>query len=222
MGIMRGLKEMDAIINRPEYDSDRPKVRWLKLEDGQSVKIRFANELDEDSPNFDGTRSVAIVVKEHTNPKDYKRKAVDTMDTEGRDWAEEMHRQDPKAGWQARFRFYVNVLVDDGMEAPYMAVWSQGVGKQSAFNSIKEYALDTGSISNRTWRLKRVGTGVNTSYVLLPGDPDTEPFNWSNAPETFDLEKSAVRHVPYAEQERFYLGFDTPTTTGSTTTNIDW
>ena len=108
------------------------------------------------------------------------------------------------------------------MEDPYMAVWSQGVGKQSAFNSIKEYALDTGSISNRTWRLKRVGTGVNTSYVLLPGDPDTEPFNWSNAPETFDLEKSAVRHVPYAEQERFYLGFDTPTTTGSTTTNIDW
>jgi len=222
MGIMRGLKEMDAVINRPDYDSDRPKVRWLKLEDGQSVKIRFANELDEDSPNFDSTRGVAIVVKEHTNPKDYKRKAVDTMDSEGRDWAEEMHRQDPKAGWGARFRFYINVLVEDGMEDPYMAVWSQGVGKQSAFNSIKEYALDTGSISNRTWRLKRVGTGVNTSYVLLPGDPDTEPFNWSNAPETFDLEKSAVRHVPYAEQERFYLGFDTPTTTGSTTTNIDW
>lgn len=199
-------------------DSNGAKVRWLKVEDGQSVKVRFVNELDEDSPNYNADRGLAVIVKEHQNPKDYRRKAVDTMDTEGRDWAEEMHRKDPKAGWGGRFRFYVNVLVDDGIEEPYMAIWSQGVGKQSAFNTVKEYFLETGSISNLTWKLKRQGTGTDTTYVLLPTVPDTEPFNWSGH-EPIPLEM-AVRNVPYAEQEAFYLGFDGPSSGNST--NIDW
>ena len=60
----------------------------------------------------------------------------------------EMARKEPKSGWRARLRFYTNVLVDDGTEDPYVAVWSQGISKQSAFNTIREYALETGSISN--------------------------------------------------------------------------
>ena len=114
MSIMKGLKAMDQALSGQRSsggDSGATKVRWLKLDDGQSVRIRFVEELDEDSKGYDESRGLAIVVKEHTNPKDYKRKAVCTMDSEGRDWAEEMHRKDPKAGWAGRFRFYVNVLV---------------------------------------------------------------------------------------------------------------
>jgi hypothetical protein len=221
MGIIKGLKEMEKVLDKTPRSSDAqgPRVRWLKLEDGQSVKVRFVNELDEDSPSYDADRGLAIIVKEHTNPKDYRRKAVDTMDTEGRDWAEEMHRKDPKAGWQGRFRFYINVLVDDGIEEPYMAIWSQGVGKQSAFNTVKEYFLETGSISNLNWKLKRQGTGTDTTYVLLPTAPDTEPFDWSSY-EPIPLEM-AVRNVPYAEQEAFYLGYDNPSSSSSAT-NIEW
>jgi hypothetical protein len=219
MSIIKGLKEMEKAIGKSRpVDGGGAKVRWLKLEDGQSVKVRFVNELDEDSPNYSEERGLAMIVKEHTNPKDYRRKAVDTMDTEGRDWAEEMHRKDPKAGWGGRFRFYVNLLVDDGIEEPYMAIWSQGVGKQSAFNTVKEYFLETGSVSNLTWKLKRQGTGTDTTYVLLPTAPDTEPFDWSPY-EMIPLE-SAIRKVPYAEQESFYLGFDSPGS--SNTTNIEW
>lgn len=219
MSIIKGIKEMEKALEKTKpMDTQGQKVRWVKLEDGQSIKVRFVNELDEDSPHYGEDRGLAIIVKEHTNPKDYRRKAVDTMDTEGRDWAEEMHRKDPKAGWGGRFRFYINVLVDDGIEDPYVAVWSQGVGKQSAFNTLKEYALDTGSISNRVWRMKRQGTGTDTTYILLPGDADTEKFDWKGV-EPFNLEK-VVRHVPYAEQESFYLGFDTPGSNSST--NIDW
>jgi hypothetical protein len=220
MSIIKGLKAMEQAIDKPKLsaESGGVKVRWLKMEDGQSVKVRFINELDEDSPSFSDDRGLAIIVKEHTNPKDYRRKAVDTMDTEGRDWAEEMHRKDPKAGWGARFRFYVNLLVDDGMEDPYVAVWSQGVGRQSAFNTLREYALETGSISNRVWKMKRLGTGTDTTYTLIPGDPDTDKHDWSGV-EPFNLEK-VVREVPYAEQESFYLGFDSPGS--SNTTNIEW
>ena len=222
MGIMKGLKAMDKGMER-SAPTDGLKVRWLKLDDGQSAKVRFINELDEDSPNYDSVRDLAIVVSEHTNPKDYKRKAVCTMDSEGRCFGCEMARKQTEAerktgSWRARYRFYVNLLVDDGIDEPYVAVWSQGVGKQSAFNTIKEYAIETGSISNRTWRMKRQGSGTDTTYILLPGDPDTDKFDWKGI-EPYDLEK-VVREVTYAEQESFYLGFDAPAT--SNTANIDW
>jgi len=220
MGIMKGLKQMEKAMERPSVSGEGgSKVRWLKLEDQQSVKVRFVNELDEDSPNYDPQRDLAIVVSEHTNPKDYKRKAVCTMDSEGRCFGCEMARKEPKSGWRSRFRFYTNILVDDGMESPYVAVWSQGVGKQSAFNTLREYALETGSISNRMWKMKRLGTGTDTTYTLIPGDPDTDKNDWSGV-EPFNLEK-VVREVPYAEQESFYLGFDSPGGSGGTA-NIEW
>ena len=216
MSIVKGLKNINALLDKPKYEG--AKVRWLKLADGQALKIRFIEELDEDSASYSEERGLALVVKEHTNPKDYRRKAVDTIETEGRDWAEEMHRKDPKAGWRARLRFYCNVLVDDGIEDPYVAIWSMGVSKQSAFNTIREYALDTGSISNLTWKLKRNGQGTETSYTLIPSVPDTEPFSWSDV-QPFPLE-SALNRVAYAEQEAYYLGFDGPSVTSAT--NADW
>jgi hypothetical protein len=93
-----------------------------------------------------------------------------------------------------------------------------GVSKQSAFNTIREYALETGSISNLIWKVKRNGQGTETSYTLIPGAPDKEPFAWEEI-KPFPLEL-ALRKVPYAEQEAFYLGFDTPSLTSST--NTDW
>jgi hypothetical protein len=218
MSVTKGLKAINALLDKPKFDGSKPKVRWLKLADGQAAKIRFIEELDEDSANYNAERGLALVVKEHTNPKDYKRKAVDTMESEGRDWAEEMHRKDPKAGWRARLRFYCNVLVDDGVEEPYVAIWSMGISKQSAFNTIKEYAMETGSISNVLWKLKRNGQGTETNYTLIPAAPDSEPFNWAEV-KPYPLEM-ALNKIPYAEQEAFYLGFDTPST--STATNTDW
>ena len=221
MSILKGLKAMEQ-LDRNVSSGDGVKTRWLKLEDGGSAKIRFINELDEDSPNFDEKRGVAIVVSEHTNPKDYMRKAVCSMDSEGRCFGCEMARKQTEAerkqgSWRARYRFYTNILVDDGVEEPYVAVWSQGVGKQSAFNTLREYALETGSITNRDWKMTRKGSGTDTTYVLIPRDPDADKFDWSKV-EPYTLEK-VVREVPYAEQENFYFGFDAPSVTSS---NIDW
>jgi hypothetical protein len=218
MTVIRGLKNINALVDKPKYDSDKPRVRWLKLADGQSVKLRFLEELDEDSPNYGPDRGLSLVVKEHVNPKDFRRRAVDTMDSEGRDWAEEMHRKDPKAGWKGRLRFYCNVLVDDGMEDPFVAIWAMGVSKMSVFNTIREYALETGSVSNLTWKLKRNGQGTETNYTLIPSVPDTEPFTWDGV-EPYPLEM-ALNSIPYAEQEAFYMGYDSPSSGSSS--NIEW
>lgn len=219
MSVVKGLANINALLDKPKYDESKPKVRWLKLADGQSVKIRFLEELDEDSANYDEGRGLALVVKEHTNPKDFRRRAVDTMESEGRDWAEEMHRKDPKAGWRGRLRFYCNVIVDDGIEEPYVAIWSMGVSKMSVFNTIREYAIETGSISNLGWKLKRSGQGTETSYTLIPSAPDTEPYDWKSF-EPYPIEM-ALNKIPYAEQEAYYLGFD-QAGGSSSTSNLDW
>lgn len=217
MSVIKGLKEINALLDKPKYEGNGQKVRWVKLVDGQSAKIRFVEELDSDSAHYADERGLSVVVSQHTNPKDYKRMAVCTMDSEGRCFACEMARKEPKSGWRSKMRFYCNVLVDDGTEDPYVAVWSQGISKQSAFNTIREYALETGSISNLEWKLKRNGQGTETNYTLIPTKPDSEPFNWAGH-EFYNLEK-VVREVPYPEQEAFYFGFDTPSVTSS---NIDW
>ena len=217
MTIVKGLKNINALVDKPKYEGTGTKVRWVKLADGQAAKIRFANELDQDSANYNEDRGLAVVCSEHTNPKDYKRKAACTQESEGRCFGCEMARKEPKSGWRARLRFYTNVLVDDGTEDAYIAVWSQGISKQSAFNTIREYALETGSISNLQWKLKRNGQGTETNYTLIPSIPDSEPFKWDDY-ELFNLDK-VVREVPYPEQEAFYFGFDTPS---ATSTNIDW
>ena len=217
MGVIKGLKDINAILDKPKFEGTGTKVRWVKLADGQSAKIRFVEELDEDSANYSADRGLSVVIAEHSNPKDYKRKAACTMDSEGRCFACEMARKEPKAGWRSKLRFYCNVLVEDGLEPAYVAVWSQGVTKQSAFNTIREYALETGSISNLEWKLKRNGQGTETNYTLLPTKPDSEPFKWGDY-EFHNLEK-VVREVPYPEQEAFYFGFDTPSVTS---TNVEW
>lgn len=218
MSVIKGLKNINALLDKPKNENTGMKVRWLKLADGQAAKIRFVEELDSDSAHYSEDRGLAIVVSEHTNPKDYKRKAACTMESLGRCFGCEMARKEPKSGWRAKLRFYCNVLVEDGLEDdPYVAVWSQGISKQSAFNTIREYALETGSVSNLQWKLKRNGQGTETNYTMIPTSPDTEPFNWSSV-EPYNLEK-VVREVPYAEQEAFYFGFDTPSTTA---TNTDW
>jgi hypothetical protein len=217
MSVIKGLKDINALLDKPKYEATGQKVRWVKLADGQSAKIRFVEELDTESAHYDESRGLSVVIAEHTNPKDYKRKAACTMESDGRCFACEMSRKEPKAGWRSKLRFYCNVLVEDGLEDPYIAVWSQGVSKQSAFNTIREYALETGSISNLQWKLKRNGVGTETNYTLLPTGPDSEPYDWSSH-ELCNLEK-VVREVPYPEQEAFFLGFDSPSVTA---TNIDW
>ena len=42
MSIVKGLKNVEAVVNKKTYqsDPDAPRTRWLRLEEGQSVKVR--------------------------------------------------------------------------------------------------------------------------------------------------------------------------------------
>jgi hypothetical protein len=222
MSIVKGLKDLNKALDKPSYSGgDENKGRWLKIEDGESVKIRFLQELDADSPTYNDKLGCGFIALEHTNPKDYRRKALDTMDSEGRDWANEQHRKDPKAGWKARTRLYINVLVDDGKEEPYVAILSQGTSGKTITPTLIEYAGEIGSITNLMWRIKRNGSKTDTSYTIIPLSKDESPFDFSGL-ELFDLEKTAVRHVPYSEQEAFYMGDSNNEETQGSSGSVEW
>lgn len=221
MGIVKGLNAMNAALDKPVPSGGGEKGRWLKLDDGQSAKIRFLQELDPDSPNFDNRAGVGFIAVEHTNPKDYRRKALCSIDDQGRCFGCEMHRRDPKAGWKGRSRLYINILVDDGNEEPYVAIFSQGTGPKSATPEIIQYAGETGSISNVLWRLKRTGEKTDTNYSIIPLPSDAKVDVSQH--ELYDLEKIAVRDVPYTDQENFYMGVTSDSSEASSnSSSVEW
>lgn len=224
MGLAKGLKELNKAIDKPSYsEGEGTKARWLKIEDGESVKIRFLQELDPDSPDYNEKNGLGFIAVEHTNPGDYRRKALCSMDDQGKCWGCEQHRKDYKKGWKGRSRLYINVLVDDGKEDPYVAIMSQGSNGKTVTPTLIEYAGEMGSISNLMWRIKRSGTKTDTSYTIIPLQKDEAPFD-SSALELYELEKVAVRDFPYVEQEAFFAGENSheEEAQSSASTGVDW
>lgn len=223
MGIVKGLKDLNKALDKPQSSGEGgAKGRWLKIEDGESLKIRFLQELDPDSPHYDQKLGLGFIAVEHTNPKDYRRKALCSIDDQGKCWACEQHKKDYKAGWKGRQRLYINVLVDDGKEDPYVAILSQGHSGKTITPTLIEYANEMGSISNLMWRVKRTGSKTDTSYTAIPLAKDEKDFDKSGF-ELFELETVAVRDLPYDQQEAFYLhGDGEKSEDSSTSSSLDW
>lgn len=206
MGLAKGLKQLNKAIDKPSYsEGESSKGTWVKLEDGESVKIRFLQELDPDSPHYNEKNGLGFIANEHTNPENYRRKALCSMDDQGKCWGCEQHRKDYKKGWKARARLYINVLVDNGKDEPFVAILSQGASGKAITPTVIEYAGEMGSITNLMWRIKRSGKSTDTSYTIIPLKADEIPFD-SSSLELFDLEKVAIRDLPYVEQEAFFSG----------------
>jgi hypothetical protein len=222
MGIVKGLKGLNQVMDKPSYsEGEGTKARWVKLEDSESVKIRFLQELDPDSPTYNEKLGLGFIAVEHTNPKDYRRKALCSMDDQGKCWGCEQHRKDYKAGWKGKSRLYINVLVDNGKEDPYVAILSQGSSGKTVTPTLIEYAGEMGSITNLMWRIKRTGTKTDTSYTIIPLAKDESAFDYSSL-ELYKLEESAVRDLPYTEQESFFAGENTNSEEPSASSSMDW
>jgi len=223
MGIVKGLKGLNQVMDKPSYsEGDGTKARWAKLEDGESVKVRFLQELDPDSPTYNEKNGLGFIAVEHTNPADYRRKALCSMEDQGKCYGCEQHRKDYKKGWKGRSRLYINVLVDDGKEDPYVAILSQGSSGKTVTPTLIEYAGEMGSITNLMWRIKRTGTKTDTSYTIIPLAKDETPFDIASI-DLYDLETTAVRDLPYTEQEAFFAGEGSHAEEQSaTSSSLDW
>jgi len=223
LGIVTGLKNLNDVIDRPAHEgSEGSKATWVKIEDGESIKVRFLQELDPDSPTYNKKNGLGFIAIEHTNPSDYRRKALCSMDDQGKCYGCEQHRKDYKAGWKGKPRLYINVLVDNGKDDPFVAVLSQGISGKTITPTLNEYAKEMGSITNLMWRIKRTGLKTDTSYTIIPLQKDESEFD-SSVLELHDLLVTAVRDLPYVEQEAFFAG-EVKKSEGSSATDstLDW
>lgn len=223
MGIVTGLKNLNDVIDKPGHESSEgSKATWVKIEDGESLKVRFLQELDPDSPTYNEKNGLGFIAIEHTNPADYRRKALCSMDDQGKCYGCEQHRKDYKAGWKGKPRLYINVLVDNGKDDPFVAVLSQGISGKTITPTLNEYAKEMGSITNLMWRIKRTGLKTDTSYTIIPLQKDESEFD-SSVLELHDLLATAVRDLPYVEQEAFFAG-EVKKSEGSSATDstLDW
>lgn len=213
MGVLKGLKSInnynEKVAQRRADAENYVKAKWLSLADGDAVKVRFLQELDEDSPTHSEKNGVGFIAVEHTSPADYKRKSACTADEGGCyacDKQREAQTKEERSAWKQKTRLYINVLVDNGKDEPYVAILSQGTGAKSITPTLVDFANESESITNRWFKIKRTGADFsNTSYSMIPFDaksdlPSIEDY------EVYDLEKAGIRTVPLAEQPVFYGG----------------
>ena len=223
MGFAKGMKAIEKATERKTESF----AKRVKLEDGQAVELRLINEMDEDSPNYSPERGLAGVIRQHSNPQNWQKKAECTMDGEGRCWACEQAQATGDKAWRWKNRFYINALVDDKINDPYVAYLDLATWRNNVYETIKDRFLDDGSISDVVWKYKRSGTGLSdTTYLFQIKSVDSKPFDWPEDLEPYDLE-SLVPTIAYADQADFYGASATMSErideeTGEVTTSVKW
>lgn len=202
MSVIKGLAAIQAeMAKRPQGGDfeDRPKARYVAVEDGKSIKLICLQEIDEGSPNFNAKLGTSIFVLMHTNPDNWKKSAKCTID-QGSCYGCDK-------GWKQKMLLFINVLVDDGKEDPYVAIFNKGIGKGSVANSLIAMAGDDdfdNSISDKTFKLSRTGTKTKTTYSLdaLPKPHGKDLTKYADS--LYDLEQYIFTVSP-EKQEAYYL-----------------
>lgn len=201
MSVIKGLAAIQQeMAKRPQAQDfeDRPKARYVKVDDGKSIKLTFLQEIDEDSPSYNPELGTSIFVLMHTHPEDWRKSARCTAD-KGQCYGCEKN-------WKQKVLLFTNVLVDDGNEAPYVAIFNKGLGKGSVAQGLLNMAGDEDynySVSDKKFKLSRTGTKTNTNYSLdiLPSAKVGDLTEYKD--QLFDLEQY-VFTVSYEKQEAYY------------------
>lgn len=201
MSVIKGLAAIQAeMAKRPQAQDfeDRPKARYVKVDDGQSVKMTFLQEIDESSPSYNPDLGTAIFVLMHTSDVNWQKSAKCTADL-GECYG-------CKKGWKQKVLLFTNVLVDDGHEEPYVAIFNKGLGRGSVAQSLLNMAGDDDynrSISDKKFKMTRTGQKKNTTYSLdlLPNGKVGDLSEYKD--KLFNLEQYVFTVSP-EKQEAYY------------------
>lgn len=196
---MAGVQERQKAAEEASASyKDRPKAEWVSIKDGEAVKLVFLQEIDEGSPNYSAKNGTALVSLQHSHPVNWKRTAACT-DEEGECYG-------CQNNWRQKMVFYANVLVDDGVKDPYVAIWSRGLGRGSVAQSLYDMAADDdfdNSISDKVFKFSRTGSKKDdTTYSLSPM-PKPHKLNVEDY-ELYNLEDYVFKVAP-ERQEAYYL-----------------
>jgi hypothetical protein len=201
LGYLEGLAQIDEQIEASQSGGEeRQKAKWVSLKDGESVKLTFLQELDKGSPNYSEKNGLGRFYLEHSNPNNWKTQAECTIN--------EGACHGCANGWRQKTVLYINALVDDGMNEPYVALFSRAVGKGSVANDLRAIAADPdygNSITDKTFKFSRTGkTKDDTTYTLSPL-PKATKVDIENQ-ELWDLSQAVLTIDDVDKQARYYNG----------------
>lgn len=201
-----GLDALAKIAKQSQEGSGSgEKSAWFSLKKGgDSARVRFLQELDAGSEHYREKNGLAHVFSEHTDPDNYRKKMKCSMEDEGKCFGCEQHRNDPKAGWRAKWRLYTAVLVKNDDGDAEVQIISQTTTSRSIFNTLVEYARESGAITDRSWKITRNGEGKDTSYSIIAFDREPGGYDDMDKYEVPDIERVATRTIPYEEQAAFF------------------
>lgn len=192
--------------DRQIANRDRPKAEWFKVKENEPLTVKFLQELDPSAENYNPEFGTFLGATEHSVPREvdpngFMKRALDTMDTEGRDLAAEIHDKDRKAGWGAQQNFYINVAVETP-EGPKVQILSRKLNSNFV-KDLVEIFEDEGGITGIPFVITRRGNGPQTEIRIKKAKSDQD-FDVTGL-EPWNLDEYAVRKVPYDQQEEFYF-----------------
>jgi hypothetical protein len=199
------LKKKVSDTTGSSGDGESP---FVSLKDGEKKRIRVLQEFDDDSALYDERRGTIKVIDEHNSPKDFKKSAMCTAETEGRCWACEQTQtgSDIAKKWKPKMRFYANVLVRgvDGA-SDKVKILKQGFSDNHVGNNLIEIAEELEQLGGQDLSFSRKGSGMNdTSYNLVP----VAPKKLTKEEEQLELidPLKFIKQIPYDQQAAFYAG----------------
>lgn len=199
---VKTLKDLEK--NIPNKAAGSGVKKFFSISSGETFKIRFRQELTEDSKNYEDEMGTAITVPVVTSPINWKWRAASTSGLEKfnyRCWATEQIAKDGR--WRPKPHLLINIAVETEP-----GVWEPRI-IDTTFNQrhigllLIEYAKEFGTITDRYYKYSRTGSGAqDTNYTLIPLDQGPMPETISSLP-VHDL-NTVYMTLPYAKQEAFF------------------
>lgn len=204
------MKTLQDILKKKQEQDDRnnrPKLNWFSLKPGESVRVKFLQELSDEAPNYSKERGTALFLVEHVSPYNFRRKAECTYETEGRCFACEKNQEEKLLivdgeekhwPWAQKTNMYIQ-LVNERGEVQVMSRPAPG----SVFNSLHDWAVDEneGSLTGQAFKASK-GTNKSDSWNFIPTNKD---FDVPETVEVVDLESAIGLKISYEEQRNFYM-----------------
>ncbi len=200
---LKSLKDLEKSVTKTGTSSGAKK--YFTVQPNQSFRIRFRQELTEDSKYFNETIGTAINVPVITSPINWKWKVASTSGLEKfnyRCWGSEQSVVDK--AWKPKPHLLINIAVE--MEPN---VWEPRV-LDTTFNqrhvglTLIEYAKEFGTIIDRFYKYSRTGSSAaDTNYSLIPLDVAPEPKQIVDLP--FHQLDSVYMTLPYEKQQMFLM-----------------
>lgn len=201
---VKTLSELEKTVAPAPGTPKSGTKKYLTIGAGESVKVRFRQELTEDAKNYDEKFGTGIMVPVITSPINWKWRAASTAQIEKfgfRCWASEQVHKDK--AWRPKTHLIINVAVE--VEP---GVWEPRI-IDTTFNQrhigaiLIEYAKEFGTITDRDYKYSRQGSGASdTNYSLIPLSVSETSDEIKGLP-MHDLENTYLT-LPYDKQERFY------------------